>query len=97
MCVCHNYSMAAASISALGLIAAVGWSSWVVLGVVVLTVLGLIYGLKTRKGSGINEHPGPDPTDPVITEQSDPARAAGPDGVGGEKDSDSIIDRRGTR
>lgn len=86
-----------ASVSVLALIAAITWGSWVVLGVVILLGLGVIYGLKTRKGSGINEHPGRDSDDPVVTEQSDPARTAGSEGLGGEDDKDSMLDQRGSR
>ena len=37
----------------------------IVIAVVIVTFLGTAYGLKTRKGSGINEHPGPDSDDPA--------------------------------
>lgn len=85
------------SVTELALLAEISWGSWVVVGVFILFGLGVIYGLKTRKGSGINEHPGPDSGDPVITEQSDPARTAGDDGLGEEDDRDSMLDQRGTK
>lgn len=40
-------------------------TTWIVIAVVIVTFLGTAYGLKTRKGSGINEHPGPDTADPA--------------------------------
>jgi hypothetical protein len=40
-------------------------TSLVVVAVFILTILGVAYGLKTRKGSGIDEHPGPGSGDPA--------------------------------
>jgi len=40
-------------------------TSLIVVAVFILTFLGAAYGLKTRKGSGINEHPGPGDDDPA--------------------------------
>ena len=37
----------------------------IVVAVVILTFLGTAYGLKTRKGSGINRHPDKSTQDPV--------------------------------
>jgi len=51
-------------------------TSFIVVAVFVLTVIGVAYGLKTRKGSGISNHPGPDPEDP------DPAPGIGSPGEG---------------
>ena len=41
--------------------AAIEPTSWIVVAVFLVTIIGVAYELKTRKGSGINEHPGPDP------------------------------------
>lgn len=81
------------------LIADIGWDSLLVVVVFVITVLGVAYGLKTRQGSGINEHPGPDSGDPVITEQSERAEtfSGREDGLGGEKEKDSTLGQRGTK
>lgn len=38
--------------------AAIEPTSFIVVAVFVVTILAVAYGLKTRKGSGINEHPG---------------------------------------
>jgi hypothetical protein len=40
-------------------------TSLIVVAVFALTILGVAYGLKTRKGSGINDHPGADSLDPA--------------------------------
>jgi|GEM_PF-3006368 len=86
-------------VSEFALIAGVGWDSLVVVAVFALTILGVAYGLKTRKGSGINEHPGPDSGDPVTTEQSERKEtlAGREDGPGGEKEEDSVLEQRGTK
>jgi len=86
-------------VSEFALVAAIGWGSLVVVAVFVLTFLGAVYGLKTRKGSGINEHPGPDSGDPVTTRQSERAETltGREDGPGGEKERDSTLERRGTK
>ena len=39
-------------------------TTFLVIAVVIVTAIGVIYGMKTRKGSGINEHPGPHSGDP---------------------------------
>ncbi|MDQ5894278.1 MAG: hypothetical protein QG596_539 [Actinomycetota bacterium] len=39
-------------------------TTFLVIAVVIVTAIGAVYGMKTRKGSGINEHPGPDSGDP---------------------------------
>ena len=50
----------------------------IVIAVVVITFFGVAYGLKTRKGSGINEHPGPDTNDPA-REPTGPTEEERPD------------------
>jgi hypothetical protein len=47
-------------------IAAIEPTSWIVIAVFLLTLFGVAVGLYTRKGSGINEHPGSDSIDPVV-------------------------------
>ncbi len=39
---------------------------FIVVAVFIVTILAVAYGLKTRKGSGINEHPGPTSQDPEL-------------------------------
>jgi hypothetical protein len=46
-------------------------TSFIVVAVVIVAAIGAIYGMKTRKGSGINNHPGPDTGDPVKDPKSD--------------------------
>ena len=64
---------------------------FLVIAVVVVTFLGAAYGLRTRKGSGINEHP--DST------TGDPARDPNATGVGEvpetERPDTTILDQRG--
>ena len=58
----------------------------IVIAVVIVTFIGTAYGLKTRKGSGINAHPGPDTEDP----------AQKPEGATEEERPDStLLDQRG--
>ena len=58
----------------------------IVIAVVIVTFLGTAYGLKTRKGSGINEHPASD--------SDDPARE--PEGFTEEERPDvRVLDQRG--
>jgi hypothetical protein len=73
---------------------------FIVVAVFVLTILGVAYGLKTRKGSGINEHPGPggegavpDPDDP---NPGDEESREGNAGRGGEPGEDPL-DQHGMR
>lgn len=42
------------------MIAAIEPTVFIVIAVFVLTILGVAWGLKTRQGSGINEHPDAD-------------------------------------
>ena len=45
-------------------------SSLIVVAVLVALVFGLAYGLYTRKGSGINQHPSADAKDPVLGDET---------------------------
>jgi hypothetical protein len=68
-------------------IAAIEPTVFIVVAVFVLTILGVAYGLKTRKGSGINEHPGPDQSEPVPRgEPADP-----------DHQEDSVLDQHGKK
>lgn len=93
-------------------VAAIGWGGLLVVAVVIVTFFGVAYGLKTRQGSGINEHPGPDSVDPKIPAEPDGAETGarttpGPesgtappkpdDDLGSEEDKDSILEQRGTK
>ncbi len=49
---------------------AVTGSSFIVLAVLVILVFAIAYGLFTRQGSGINQHPGPDSQDTVVGDQT---------------------------
>ncbi len=48
----------------------VSGNSFIVLGVMVILVFAIAYGLYTRKGSGIDQHPGPDAQDTVVGDQT---------------------------
>ena len=61
-------------------------TSLLLIAVIIVTFFGVAWGLKTKKGSGINPHPGPDTEDP----------AKKPEGVTEEERPDStIFDQRG--
>lgn len=68
--------------------------------VLVILVFGIAYGLFTRQGSGINQHPTKDSSDPVI---GDPTKSKGEDeheneiGAGVDQSEGSPMDQRGTR
>jgi hypothetical protein len=66
-------------------------TSLIVVAVFLFTILGVAYGLKTRKGSGINEHPG--------AESLDPARDPNVAGPGTQPESEradsTLLDQHG--
>ena len=75
------------------MIAAIEPTSLIVVAVFILTFLGVAYGLKTRKGSGINEHPGPASENPVQPpEDSTPGQL--PDADSGDS---TVLDQHGTK
>lgn len=53
------------------LFVAVSGNSFILLGVLILLVFGIGYGLYTRQGSGVNKHPRADSQDPVVDEDED--------------------------
>lgn len=65
----------------------------IVVAVFIVTAFGVAYGLKTRKGSGINEHPGPDaqdhPREPVVEGSGDLPK----EGL----EEDPVFDQHGTK
>jgi len=64
-----------------------------VVAVFILTFFGAVYGLKTRKGSGINEHPGPDSHDPPSE-----TKASGlSDSPESERDESTVLDQHGKK
>ena len=72
---------------------------WLLIVVLVLLVFGLAYGLYTRRGSGINFHPGPDSRDPVI---GDPTKAENEDlqgdqRAGVDRTESTELDQHGTK
>ena len=73
-------------------------SMWIVLAVLVLIVIGVAYGLYTRKGSGINRHPLPDAHDPKVGDETKPADRDLQDPRAGVDQGESHeLDQRGTR
>jgi hypothetical protein len=72
---------------------------WLLLIVLVLLVFGLAYGLYTRKGSGINSHPGPDSSDPVIGDETkrENEDLQGDQRAGVDRTESAELDQRGTR
>lgn len=51
-------------------LAEISGNSFILLGVLVILVFAISYGLFTRKGSGISQHPVADSEDPVLGDQS---------------------------
>ena len=75
------------------MIAGIESTSLIVVAVFILTMLGVAYGLKTRKGSGLNDHPGPDAVDPVI----DPDAAEPAESSDAERADGTVLDQHGTK
>lgn len=72
---------------------------WLLLVVLVLLVFGLAYGLYTRKGSGVNFHPGPDSQDPVIGDETKRRNddLQGDQRAGVDRTESAELDQRGTK
>lgn len=68
-------------------------TTFLVIAVVIVTFLGAAYGLRTRKGSGINEHPD--------ERTGDPARDPDATDVGEIPETDrpdtTLLDQRGKK
>lgn len=81
------------------LLAEITGGAFIFLGVIIIAGIGLIYGMYTRKGSGINEHPGPGSDDLGPDHGEGETELTGPDGkrLGREEADDSKLDQRGTR
>lgn len=47
-------------------VAEITGNSYILLGVMIVMVFAVGYGLYTRQGSGINKHPSPDSHDPAL-------------------------------
>lgn len=75
------------------LIAAVSGSSLILLGVLILLVFGIGYGLYTRQGSGINKHPRGDSQDPIVAEDDDHLDER----AGVDRTDSAEMDQRGTQ
>ena len=75
-------------------------NSFILLGVLVALVFAIAYGLYTRQGSGINQHPVADSKDPVL---GDETRGKGEDekedesATGIDQTEGSAMDQRGTK
>jgi hypothetical protein len=75
-------------------------TTFIVLAVFALTFLGVAYGLKTRKGSGINEHPGPGSGDPQrnpTLDELDPTLDESGELPDAEPEESTMFDQRGTK
>jgi len=73
--------------------AAIEPTSFIVAAVFAVTILAVAYGLKTRKGSGINDHPGSD-TDDSTTVSGAEGTADEPGGVQDPPEGD-VLDQHG--
>jgi hypothetical protein len=65
----------------------------ILLGVLILLVLGLGYGLYTRQGSGISKHPRADSQDPVVDDDEDHLDER----AGVDRTESAEMDQRGTQ
>lgn len=52
------------------LVGEISGNSYILLAVLVVLVFGVAYGLFTRQGSGVNQHPVADSKDPVLGDQT---------------------------
>jgi hypothetical protein len=68
-------------------------TSLIVIAVFLVTILGVAYGLKTRKGSGINDHPGPETQEP----DRDPGTAGPGPLPETERVDSSLLDQHGKK
>jgi hypothetical protein len=66
---------------------------FIVLVVFAITFFGVAYGLKTRRGSGINHHPGPDSGDPP--QDPDPDESGQPSEP--EREESTLLDQHGMK
>ena len=73
------------------LAAEVSGNSFILLGVLVIMVFAIGYGLYTRQGSGINRHPRQDSQDPVVDGVEDDERA------GVDRRESAELDQRGVQ
>jgi hypothetical protein len=69
----------------------------IVILVLIVVVLALGYGLYTRRGSGIDVHPGPDSGDPVIGDPTKHESIPGDKRGGGDRAENPELDQRGTK
>lgn len=82
------------------LIVGIAGDSLIVLGVLIILVFGLAYGLFTRQGTGTNQHPTKDSTDPVLGDQT---KNKGKDehedesATASDQSEGSALDQRGTQ
>lgn len=75
-------------------------SGLIVVAVLVVVVFGLAYGLYTRQGTGINQHPTSDASDPVLGDETKPPTDSDDvdeSATGVDRAESSEMDQRGTR
>lgn len=83
----------------LSMIVAVSGNSFILLGVLVVLVFAIAYGLYSRQGSGINQHPVPDSEDPVLGDETrgkDEDEREDELATGIDQTEGSTMDQRGT-
>ena len=80
------------------LIADISGNSLILLGVLVVLVFAVAYGLYTRQGSGISKHPTGDSRDPVVGDQtkSENDDLQGDERAGVDRTKSKELDQRGT-
>jgi len=70
---------------------------FIVVAVFVFTILGVAFGLKTRKGSGINEHPGPASEEPGPASQDPEIEGSDQDLTEDERPDSTLLDQHGKK
>ncbi len=75
--------------------AAIEPTVFIVVAVFALTILAVAYGLKTRKGSGINEHPGPDSGEPAPDSNAEGSEEDLPDEA--DRPESTVLDQHGKK
>ncbi|MDQ3102690.1 MAG: hypothetical protein M3Q53_02465 [Actinomycetota bacterium] len=80
-------------------VAEITGSSFILLGVLVVVVFAVAYGLFTRQGSGINKHPRGDSQDPVVGDETKQTNEdlQGDERAGVDRTESAEMDQRGTK
>ena len=79
------------------LVVGITGTSLIVLGVLIIMVFAVAYSLFTRQGTGINQHPTKDSTDPVLGDQTkNKGKDEDESATASDQTEGSSMDQRGT-